>query len=446
MNYSLKESSLSEVFRIISINIDKVNYLSSTLINSHYNNLEIKQFLSEFEYDLKLIYDILREYKYSFNNNKSSGLKNIDYLKISDRIKKHLNLNDLEDCIRNNYKDNKNKENKKYSLTINILSDKYFDSKRKTNKKFNKSKSCKSYKKKFSNNIIKNLKMNLKGNYCCTEKRNENDFSEDKIQTYFTESSKEKRYKELNNKFRTNIDKNKASFKQLNTLYKYYDELLKKNNNQIENDNYEYNTISTNRTNRLDLDNNDNNYNSPFYKTYNIISSEENKNQSKNIIEKETEDNYNNYRKKNYSYIRDYERNNNYMKEKINKKQINNEKEIIKKILSQILQDNNILNELKKRFGDDVSLKLLEGGFDINEINNIYDFLNKYENNINKNEKEKNLFRGSKHYYKNYKHDNNNNNNDILLLRGSKRNNNEYHDFYDYEYDNCNHIPFSDEY
>ena len=123
----------------------------------------------------------------------------------------------------------------------------------------------------------------------------------------------------------------------------------------------------------------------------------------------------------------------------------NNEKEIIKKILSQILQDNNILNELKKRFGDDVSLKLLEGGFDINEINNIYDFLNKYENNINKNEKEKNLFRGSKHYYKNYKHDNNNNN-DILLLRGSKRNNNEYHDFYDYEYDNCNHIPFSDEY
>ena len=446
MNYSLKESSLSEVFRIISINIDKINYLGSTIINPHYNNLEIKQFLSEFEYDLKLIYDILREYKYSFNNeynkkNKSSGMKNIDYLKISDRIKKHLNLNDLEDCIRNNYKDNKNKDNKKYNLTINILSDKYFDSKRKMNKKFNKSKSCKSYKKNYPKNLIKNLKMNLKGNYCYTEKRNENNFNEDKTQTYFTESSNEKRYKESNNKFRTNIDKNKASFKQLNTLYNYYDELLKKNNNKIENDNCEYDTISTNR---LDLDNNNIKYNSPFYKTYNIISSEENNNQSKNIIEKEIGDNYNNYRKNNYSYIRDYERNNNYMKEKVNKKNNENSKEIIKKILSQILKDNNIINELKKRFGDDVGIKLLEGGFDINEINSIYDFIYEYENNINKNEKEKNLFRGSKHYYRNYKHDSNNNN--ILLLRDSKRDKNKYYNFYDYEYDNCNHIPFSDEY
>jgi hypothetical protein len=191
------ESSLSEVFRIISINIDKVNYLSSRLINPNYNNLEIKQFLNEFEYDLKFIYDILREYKYSFineNNKKhiTSGKTNIDYLKISDRIKKHLNLNNLEDCISNNYKDNKNKENKKYNLTINILSDKYFDSKRKLSKKFNKSKSCKSYKKRYP----KNLKMNLKGNYCCTEKRNVNNFIEDKKQTYITEYSNDKRYKE----------------------------------------------------------------------------------------------------------------------------------------------------------------------------------------------------------------------------------------------------------
>ena len=435
MNYSLMESSLSEVFRIISINIDKVNYLSSRLINPNYNNLEIKQFLNEFEYDLKFIYDILREYKYSFineNNKKhiTSGKANIDYLKISDRIKKHLNLNNLEDCMSNNYKDNKNKENKKYNLTINILSDKYFDSKRKLSKKFNKSKSCKSYKKRYP----KNLKMNLKGNYCCTEKRNVNNFIEDKKQTYITEYSNDKRYKESNNKFRNNINKNKASFKQLNTLYNYYDELLKKNNNLMENDNYEYNTIPTNR---LDLDDNDINYNSPLYKTYNVISSEENKNN--NIIEKDIEDNYNNYRKNNFSYIRDYEKHNNYMKEQLSNRQINNEniKEKIKKILLLIVQDNNILNELKKRFGDDISSKLLEGGFDINEINSIYDFLKRYENIINKNEKDKNLFRGSRNYYRNYKYNNNNNNkNDILFLRDSKRDDNKCHDFYDYEYDN----------
>ena len=438
MNYSLMESSLSEVFHIISINIDKVNYLSSRLINPNYNNLEIKQFLNEFEYDLKFIYDILREYKYSFineNNKKhiTSGKANIDYLKISDRIKKHLNLNNLEDCMSNNYKDNKNKENKKYNLTINILSDKYFDSKRKLSKKFNKSKSCKSYKKRYP----KNLKMNLKGNYCCTEKRNMNNFIEDKKQTYITEYSNDKRYQESNNKFRNNINKNKASFKQLNTLYNYYDELLKKNNNLMENDNYEYNTIPTNR---LDLDDNDINYNSPLYKTYNVISSEEDKNN--NIIEKDIEDNYNNYRKNNFSYIRDYEKHNNYMKEQLSNRQINNEniKEKIKKILLLIVQDNNILNELKKRFGDDISSKLLEGGFDINEINSIYDFLKRYENIINKNEKDKNLFRGSRNYYRNYKYNNNNNKNDILFLRDSKRDDNKYHDFYDYEYDNNYHI------
>jgi hypothetical protein len=196
----------------------------------------------------------------------------------------------VENNNRNNYKDNKNKENKKYSLTINILSDKYFDSKGKGRKKFNKSCSCKSYKKKLSKNIIKNLeKMKLRGS-SYSKRNNDDDINDEKILTYLTDYSHKSGFSEsYNNKFRKNIDKNKVSLKHLNTLYNHYDALLRKKNNYISNNtNYENSTIPTNK---LDLDNNINdfnnnyNYTTPFYKTYNIISTEENKNQDNiNII------------------------------------------------------------------------------------------------------------------------------------------------------------------
>ena len=150
MNFSLKESTFSEIYRILATNIDKVNYLNSSMVKSNNNYIKIKQFLSEFEYDLKLIYDILSQLQYESNNInrneqfKSENRKNKHY-SIFNKIKKQLRLNNFEENNRNNHKDNKHKENKKYSLTINILSDKYFDTKGKgkMGKKFNKSCSCK---------------------------------------------------------------------------------------------------------------------------------------------------------------------------------------------------------------------------------------------------------------------------------------------------------------
>ena len=185
MNFSLSESSFSEVYRLLATNIDKINFLNSSLIKSSYNYLKIKQFLNEFEYDLKLIYDILSLFQKESNNKNNNepfkqGKRKNKYLNLSDRLQKHLHLNDFEETSRNNYKRNENKDNKKYSLTINILSDKYFDSKGKMRKKFNKSNSCKSYKKKFSKNIMKNLKkLNLRGNsysHRNTEKNNKKVF------------------------------------------------------------------------------------------------------------------------------------------------------------------------------------------------------------------------------------------------------------------------------
>ena len=435
MNFSLKESSFSEVYRILASNIDKVNYLNSSLIKSSNNYIKIKQFLSEFEYDLKLIYDILSQFQYETKPNnqnrneqfKSEKRKN-KHFNIYTKLKKQLRLNNFEENNnRNNYKDNKNKENKKYSLTINILSDKYFDSKGKGRKKFNKSCSCKSYKKKLSKNIIKNLeKMKLRGS-SYSKRNNDDDINDEKILTYLTDYSHKSGFSEsYNNKFRKNIDKNKVSLKHLNTLYNHYDALLRKKNIYISNNtNYENSTIPTNK---LDLDNNINdfnnnyNYTSPFYKTYNIISTEENKNQdniniinndrlneNKDIIDKNINNitDYKSNKKHYYDYIKDYERNNNYMKEVM-----------VKKIISQILQDNNKLNELKKNFGNDIGQKLLDGVLNIKEINNIYDFMKKTDN-----KEDKNLFRGSKRTYRNYKYENNSNKNDILLLRDSTKDN-----------------------
>ena len=136
MNFLLKESSSNEIFRLLSTNIDKIRILMK---EPNYNSFIIKQFLSEFEYDLLSIYDILQENKYSYNlENYNSHIKNNGYLNFSERIRKNFNSNNFEEESKK-HNNGKNKRDKKYSFTINILSDKYFDSKKKNNKKFNKS-------------------------------------------------------------------------------------------------------------------------------------------------------------------------------------------------------------------------------------------------------------------------------------------------------------------
>ena len=392
MNFFLRESSLNEIFRILSTNINKVRML---LIEKNFNLMIMKQFLHEFEYDLKLIYDILKENKYSFNyGNDNRQLENIDYLKLSERIKKHFHSNDSEE------------KGKKYNK-----------SKKKNNKKFNKSNSCKSYRNKSLSNIIKNLKKNINKN-----KRDKVDIIIDKKLDYLTDYSFKKSYEtvETYNKFRTNINKNKTSLKHLNSLYTYYNELLKKNNNQLtyNNNNYDY-------KNSVDSDRNDiSNDNLSNHRNNSILLSEENKNQK----------DYKNDNHMNYDYIKDYERNTNYMKEKRNKLLKDGHSETLKKIIIQLLDDGNTLKELKKNFGNDIAQRLLEGELDNEEINNIFLHLKKYDINKNKREKDKNLFRCS-NYYRNYKNDNN-----ILLSRNYNYKNN-FNNYYNSVYNN---IPLSD--
>ena len=426
MNFSLKESYISEIFRLLTINIDKVNYLSFSLSKSNYNNVKVNQFLSEFQYDLKQIYDILKQIQYESdyqNENeqfKQEKRKNI-YLNLSDRTNRHYSLNNLEESNKNNNEGKKNKENKKYNLTINILSDKCYDYKKKMKKKFNKSCSCKLYKKKkLSKNLIKNLKkMTLRENLF-SDRIKENIINENKLITYLTDySTKNKNNDSYNNKLRANINKNKASLKHLNSLYKIYDDFLLKNNNFIKKyTKFDYNKIIN--QNKSNLHNNINDANN--YHSYNPHYNYEN-----NILEENNKQNEINYKDSYDDFIKDYEKKNNYMKETMTKK-----------IISQILQDSNKLKEIKKNFGNDVCLKLLDGVLDNKQINNIFDFLEKYEH-IN----DKNIFRGSKYNYRNYKYEYNDNKNDLLLFSDNK-----YHkykkeisnDDYNFNYDK---IPLS---
>ena len=208
--------------------------------------------------------------------------------------------------------------------------------------------------------------------------------------------------------------------KHLNSLYNYYDELLKKNNNQLtyNNNNYDY-------KNSVDSDRNDiSNDNLSNHRNNSVLLSEENKNQK----------DYKNDNHMNYDYIKDYERNTNYMKEKRNKLLKDGHSETLKKIIIQLLDDGNTLKELKKNFGNDIAQRLLEGELDNEEINNIFLHLKKYDINKNKREKDKNLFRCS-NYYRNYKNDNN-----ILLSRNYNYKNN-FNNYYNSVYNN---IPLSD--
>ena len=168
MKLSLYNTIFEEVFNIISANKSKANSLRISLLNTINidNNLilEIRKCLGEFEYDLKILFDILKDLKLSIENH-NNNIKDLDntiqdesqILKESkkcnsykslNKFKNKLFLNNLDDS---EIKDDKNKSinrTKKYSLTINICSDGSlkFSSKRGNNKKLYRSNSCKTYK------------------------------------------------------------------------------------------------------------------------------------------------------------------------------------------------------------------------------------------------------------------------------------------------------------
>lgn len=492
MKITFNDTIFNEAFNIISSNKSKANNLRLSLLNTiNYDNeiiLKIRQYLGEFEYDLKILYDIIKEIKLSYNNynalqnslNKeeneqeqnqiSKDSKNeIDNMKILNKIKekKYLKyLKDMDNFEIIKIKDKKGNKTKTYNLTINICDSRKSNPfpKKYNNKKINRSNSCKSYiGLKNSNKYNFTIDSNFNIPNSCKNKnmkfRNylNSDFNNN-IFDYNNKESLRKKSLNLNYEYYPNLTDFSKSTKVTKIKKNLYDkdkdinynEQIPKNknienaneeykNNNLMNDynyidkynyrNDEYNNINENDSNdfkvrdfsydnnrhldyKYNMENNNNNIN--CNKRNNEIYNNENKLSLGENID------YNNYINQNYNknrIIPDVIQN-------INNDKIKNDddldenkrKEIIKNVITLVLQDNNRLSILQKCFGDDICENLLKGNLNQDSLYKIVEILKNYQSYPKKNSKnDKNLFRGSKKNYKNWFQRRFSHQNDILL-------------------------------
>ena len=274
-----EEEILEEVLKIINSNKSKASILRDSMLNLNQNiytnnlNLQIIQFLGEFEYDLKSLIELLNDFKNKIKINFQNKLK---------FLKKELNNIKKENISLKKLKDN-NISKFKSKTRLNIRNT-------------------------FENKIKKNKNKTTKSSENLDKKEN----------------------------ISNNVNSTKAKIVYSNKNYK--------NNNFCD-----YNSFISK------LKKNNSKYNSKFIK-------------------------YDNY-KQNTKRIQ-----NSVRSQSANSKIINNNKHLDEekkqKIINEILQDEIILNALKKQFGKEIEYKLLNG-----EINN--NFLLKLEEIENKIKKSK---------------------------------------------------------
>ena len=259
MEPNLKESLFEEAFKIITINKNKANSLrQNSLKNKNDNdNLKIIQYLGELEYDLKTIYDILRDLKSSYFN-MQSNLNN-------PKIKKDENIKEEQKYIKKDIKKDKKEQlylkndfgnkiegnNKTYVMTSNQFEDNHrnnniidyfvnsYPRKGEYEKRMPRSMSCKSYIGNWNSNPNVD---NLNNNY----KYNNNNIRDLEYRNY------------LDNKFRDNDMDGSLSKDKTFKLNFDYDAYLT--------------DYSLNRTNKNDLNNsgNDNNLNTNSKQNLNL--------------------------------------------------------------------------------------------------------------------------------------------------------------------------------
>lgn len=170
MKKTLNDTIFNEAFKVISSNKSKANSLRLSLLNTiNYDNeiiLKIRQYLGEFEYDLKILYDILKEIKLSYDNYNtlqnsiskeqneqdksqiSKDSKNeFENMRFINEIKGKRYLKDMSNFEIIKTKDKKGNKTKTYNLTINICDGRKNNSfsKKYYNKKISRSNSCRTY-------------------------------------------------------------------------------------------------------------------------------------------------------------------------------------------------------------------------------------------------------------------------------------------------------------
>ena len=345
-NQSDDEIIMKEIEKIIGSNKAKASNLRNCVLNLEQNiytndiHFKLIQFLGEFEYDLKTLFELFHDFKakmeINFQNNINSFFEEINSLKIE-------NIS-LKNEIKRNKKMNKKSEEK---------SPKYKSNKSSTTLKKNKNMSTT-----WTGGVKKtnSLNINLK-----------------------TPSVKKKIKDILQNRNGINLNINKSN--NLTDNQEYILEYMKKNKSQKSQEKNEKINLNPYRPKQhlnseinfdLDKTNPSNNLNKRRlffdYDTY-LTNLKQNSvyNSQINLIKYDT-------------FLRDNHSNKTDIKEIARGKIFDKNKK--KKIISEIFNDEKILNELKKQFGKDIENKLLNENINLQFFKKIEEITKKIKQKI----------------------------------------------------------------
>ena len=370
---SINDKLFLEAYNIISSNKSKANFLRQSLLqNISYDdesNSKVLGFLGELEYDLKSLYNIIKDIQLSQNENQNNY-----YSEPTNEEKKGIGKT-YSITTEKSGNGNKNNFSKINNYYINSPMNKEL------NKAMQRSSSCNEF---LNNNEENKNNVNLvrnRYNYLHNLKEREN------------KSSSKVLSPKLNfdyDAYFTDYTLNKTS---KNSIGNYFD-FLDKNNNKIEkNPNIDYEM----NNNKEGLNNNEiNNYNN--YKNKNIFTFSEEKNKSSkeelndNIIDDnniiDNKENNSDYNNKNYATEDNkvnYQRTYIYQRRNPEEEELERQKrDIIRNIISEIFQDAKKLNLLKSELGDDIGEKLLSGRINEKELYKVVEILKKNQENIMK--------------------------------------------------------------
>ena len=345
-NQSDDEIIMKEIEKIIGSNKAKASNLRNCVLNLEQNiytndiHFKLIQFLGEFEYDLKALFELFHDFKakmeINFQNNINSFFEEINSLKIE-------NIS-LKNEIKRNKKMNKKSEEK---------SPEYESNKSSTTLKKNKNMSTT-----WTGGVKKtnSLNINLK-----------------------TPSVKKKIKDILQNRNGINLNNNKSN--NLTDNQEYILEYMKKNKSQKSQEKNEKINLNPYRPKQhlnseinfdLDKTNPSNNLNKRRlffdYDTY-LTNLKQNSvyNSQINLIKYDT-------------FLRDNHSNKTDIKEIARGKIFDKNKK--KKIISEIFNDEKILNELKKQFGKDIENKLLNENINLQFFKKIEEITKKIKQKI----------------------------------------------------------------
>ena len=348
---------MKEIEKIIDSNKLKASNLRNTLLDLNQNvytnelHFQIIQFLGEFEYDLKTLFELFIDFKskieINFQNNMNSIFSEINSLKKENLELKEKNKNkNSEDNnhFYNTYKPRISKSNKNLSTTLNKMNN--INKNNNTEKAINKPTSL--YLNLKNPNIKKKLKEIIKNK----NKSSNNNLNRTNINS---EHRAYIRHNSSNQKNEENVERENLS------LYPYQ----RKQNANTEMNFYLNKSNTSNNINRR-----------KFFYDYDTYLTNLKKsslyNSNINLIK------YDNYmQNKNNTF-----NNNKPDLKKIARGKISLDKEKKRKIIFQIFQDEKLLNELKKQFGTDIENKLLNEDIDFKFFQKVEEIADKIRKKI----------------------------------------------------------------